>query len=70
MTLHILPDLKPEDILYEETINTIVEAIKYNIGRTMAFAITGYGDHIMYTCMRYIEDGGIDDLIIDYLIRN
>ena len=64
MTLHVLPNLKPEDKWQysDETHKTLIEAVFYNLNTTIAYAIQNYSDWLVYTCVRYIEEGGIDDL--------
>jgi hypothetical protein len=67
MTLHpsntfLCKDLKPEDRLNDDQVDIIRSDVLYNIGRTLAFAVCGYADWLCYFCMKYLEDGGNDDL--------
>ena len=67
MTFHpsntfLCKDLKPEDKLSDDQIDMIRSNVLSNVGRTLAFAICGYADWLCYFCVRYIENGGLDDL--------
>jgi hypothetical protein len=67
MTIHlsnllILKDLKPEDKLSVEQEEIIRDSVIDNIHRVIAYTILGYADWLYYVCIRYLENGGIDDL--------
>ena len=58
----IFKDLKPEDKLTLEQTEFLQDTVLKQVNCTLAYAILGYADWIVYVCARYIEDGGIDDL--------
>lgn len=67
MSLHIgncltMAEVVPETRFSQEQLEQIRDCVLYNINRTMAYAVTNYVDWIVYTCIRYLEGGGIDDL--------
>ena len=67
MTYHpsqtwLFEDLKPEDLIDGELLDAFRESVLHDLGRMLAYAITGYADWLHYTCVRYIEQGGWPDL--------
>ena len=58
----IFKDFKPEDKLTLEQTEILQEIVLKQINRTLAYAIMGYIDWLVYACVRYIENGGMDDL--------
>lgn len=60
--LTVFKDLRPTDILQGQDLDFFRKLVLEQVGRTAAYAITGYADWLCYTCIRYIENGGYPDL--------